>query len=248
MTAKQFWACTALSTLGSLIVIGAIALLTPHAPRPADPTPAPVPVPVPPAPAPTPDVPLAIAVQKAKLKLSDGRTATFTFSAGQPALRLQRLDLHRGHRARRSSGLHAGARRRSRVARAGTDADADAASPESCCPQPAAADPAPTPPAASNLRVLFLYDPLLLTGMPPGQQAILAAPELRSYLDKHCPLESGCAERLVPLEGRQDAVVPLPADQCRRVEAFAGLAADVSLRRRARRCRGSWRRTRPARR
>ncbi len=38
MTAKQFWACTALTTVGSLIVIGIIVLMRPHAPMPADPT------------------------------------------------------------------------------------------------------------------------------------------------------------------------------------------------------------------
>ncbi len=73
-------------------------------------------------------------------------------------------------------------------------------SPNPVVPSPLPPTPAPTPPAAGNLRVLFLYDPLTLTGLPPGQQAILTAPELRSYLDKHCPLESGCAGGMCPLK------------------------------------------------
>ena len=41
--------------------------------------------------------------------------------------------------------------------------------------------PPPIPPTPSNLRVLFLYDPLTLIDMPPAQQAILASPESVSY-------------------------------------------------------------------
>ena len=187
MTTKQLFACTALSMLTSLIVSGAIVLLTPHAFRPADPTPAPAPVPVPPVPAPAPHV--AIAVQKAKLKLSDGRTATFAFSAGAPgcgALTCTAaigLDEILGYT----------------LAPAGEPALPQPA-PTPPNPNPIVPHPQPPTPAASNLRVLFLYDPLALTGMPPGQQAILAAPELRSYLDQHCPLESGCAGGVCPLQ------------------------------------------------
>jgi hypothetical protein len=47
--------------------------------------------------------------------------------------------------------------------------------------------------------VLFLYDPLTLLDMPPEKQAILASPKLRSYLDEHCPVESGCAAGVCPL-------------------------------------------------
>ena len=47
--------------------------------------------------------------------------------------------------------------------------------------------------------MLFLYDAAKLTEMPPGQQAIFASPELRSYLDKHCPLESDCPSGQCPL-------------------------------------------------
>jgi hypothetical protein len=57
--------------------------------------------------------------------------------------------------------------------------------------------PGPTPPG--NLRVLFTYDPLELTGLSASRQAILTSPALRSYLDKHCPLESGCASGRCPL-------------------------------------------------
>lgn len=191
MTAKQFWTCTALSTLGSLIVIGAIALLAPRSPRPADPTPAPAPIPIPPVPIPTPDVPVAIAAQKAKLKLSDGRTATFAFSESNGLLVCAAavgLDEILGYT----------------LAPVGDPALPDPPPPTPPTPNPIVPNPqppAPSPPSpATNLRVLFLYDPLLLIGMPPGQQAILAAPELRSYLDKHCPLESGCASGMCPLK------------------------------------------------
>ncbi len=64
-------------------------------------------------------------------------------------------------------------------------------------PSPA---PPPIPPTPSNLRVLFLYDPLTLIDMPPAQQAILTSPELRSYLDKHCLLESSCVASSCPLD------------------------------------------------
>jgi len=200
MTTKQFWGCTALSTLGSLIVIGAIALMAPHAPRPADPTPAPAPIPAPsPSPTPPTDAPVAIADQKAKLKLSDGRTATFTFSAGASGTPGQGslacaaaigLDEVLGYT----------------LAPVGDPPPPDPTpaptppDPNPFVPSPQPPTPAPIPPAASNLRVLFLYDPLLLIGMPAGQQAILASPELRSYLDKHCPLESGCAGGVCPLK------------------------------------------------
>ena len=65
-------------------------------------------------------------------------------------------------------------------------------------PTPNPPAPGPTPPTPSNLRVLFLYDPLTLNDMPPEKQAILASPELRSYLDKHCPLESAAHRVCAP--------------------------------------------------
>jgi len=70
------------------------------------------------------------------------------------------------------------------------------------CPPPRPSPsppPTPSPQATSNLRVLFLYDPATLIDMLPARQAILAAPELRSYLDQHCPAESGCAAGTCPL-------------------------------------------------
>ena len=200
MTAKQFWGCTALSMFGSLIVIGAIALLAPHAPRPAVPTPAPAPVPVPspPLPAPTPDAPVAIAAQKAKLKLSDGRTATFLFSLGNGGLTC--------------------------TAAIGLDEVLGYALPSVSDPPPPVPGPVPTPapvptpPVANNLRVLFTYDPSALACLPGSQQAILTSPALRSYLDKHCPLESGCAGGACPLTaGRTPSYrfVPSSADVSR---------------------------------
>jgi hypothetical protein len=54
---------------------------------------------------------------------------------------------------------------------------------------------------------LFLYDPLALADMPPGQVAILASPELRSYLQRHCPLESGC----VPGRCSSSGAAPTPS-------------------------------------
>ena len=182
MTAKQLWGATALVVLGSLIVLGAI-VPTALRPAPADPTPAPPPSPNPQTPAPS------IAVQKAKLKLSDGRTATFLFSVSAGSLTCTAaigLDEVLGYALAPIS-------------------DPAPPQPGPTPPGPTPPLPAPTPPptppapAASNLRVLFVYDPLTLIDVPPGQQAILASPELRAYLDKHCPLESGCAGGACPL-------------------------------------------------
>ena len=194
MTAKQLWASAALAALGSLIVIGTIALLTPHANKPADPTPAPAPAPAP-AP-PPPDLPVTIAVQRAKLKLSDGRTATFTFSAGNSPLTCTAaigLDEVLAYELVPAEDPLPD------PVPSPTPTPTPAPSPDPVVPSPRPPVPVPTPPAASNLRVMFLYDPLLLTGLPPGRQAILTSPELRSYLDKHCPLEYGCANGVCPL-------------------------------------------------
>jgi hypothetical protein len=191
MTARQFWGSTALSTFGSLIVIGAIALMAPHSPKPADPPPAPAPalVPVPPVPAPAPDVPVAVAAQKAKLKLNDGRTATFLFSLDNGGLTCTAaigLDEVLGYTLTPESDPPPPS--------PGPGPTPPSPNPPLPTPQP----PTPAPPP-SNLRVLFTYDPLELTGLPGNQQAILTSPVLRSYLDKHCPLESGCANGQCPL-------------------------------------------------
>ena len=220
MTEKQFWASMALSMSSSLIVVGAIVLTGAHAPTHADPppSPGPIPIPTPPQPSPTPDVPIAIAVQRAKLKLSDGRTATFVFSESNNVLTCTAaigLDEVLGYTLAPVS---------------------DPAPPEpGPLPNPAPTPPGPGPvpsptptptpapppspepaPAASNLRVLFIYDPLKLSALPSGQQAILASPLLRSYLDKHCPLETGCLSGLCPWSGAAAEKTPsyrfLPRD------------------------------------
>ncbi len=38
-----------------------------------------------------------------------------------------------------------------------------------------------------------------------ARQAILASPELRSYLEKHCPLESNCANGMCPINAAHTA-------------------------------------------
>ncbi len=222
MTAKQFWVCTALSTFGSLIVVGAIALMARHAPKPADPIPppAPVPVPLPPQPAPPPDVPVAIAVQKAKLKLSDGRTATFVFSATSGGLTCTAaigLDEVLGYTLTPVSDPAAA------VADAGTGADA--------APSP---NP-PTPPPTRRRRAISACCsptiPLTRTDVPPGQQAILTSPDLRSYLDKHCPLESGCASGRCPLTAGKSPsyrFLPANADVSRLAPVWQQTAAAVA--------------------
>ena len=200
MTAKQFWVATALSTSSSLLVIGAIALMAPHAAKPAGPTPArtPAPIPMPAGPAPRPNSPVAIAAQKAKLALSDGRAATFAFSVSHGSLTCVAaigLDEVLGYALIRVSDPE----------------------PPQPGPVPSPTQPAPTPapapvPVAHNLRVLFTYDPLVLTSLPATQQAILTSPAVRSYLDKHCPLESGCASGQCPLTaGKTPSYRFLPA-------------------------------------
>ena len=187
MTAKQLWSTLALGTLGSLIAVGAIVATAVRGPRPADPpTPSPAPLPVP-----TPDVPVTIATQRAKLKLSDGRTATFLFT--------------------QSSGVLTCA------AAIGLDEVLGYALAPVSDPPPPAPGPTPEPGPApspqpiavsSNLRVLFTYDPLQLAAMPVGQQAILASPAVRGYLDKHCPMESGCLSGTCPRAREGGAKTP----------------------------------------
>jgi hypothetical protein len=184
MTTKQFWISTSLSTAMCVAVVGAVLkTLISTAPAPA-PTPIPSPAPAP-LPPPAPDVPAAsIAQQKAKLKLSDGRTATFQFAATGGTLCCTAavgLDQVLAYD----------------LVPLGDPPPPEPLPPPSPPPQPPA--PQPTPQTPSNLRVLFLYDPMTLIDMPPEKQAILASPELRTYLDKHCPLESGCASGMCPL-------------------------------------------------
>jgi hypothetical protein len=145
-----------------------------------------------------------IAPQKAKLALSDGRTATFWFAQSGGTLcctaavgldQVLAYDL-----------LPAG------------DPPPPDPLPAPTPPAPNPPGPAPMPATASNLRVLFIYDPLTLGEMPPEKQAILASPKLRAYLDKHCPLESGCASGMCPLMASKTAsyrFLPIGADVSR---------------------------------
>ncbi len=104
-----------------------------------------------------------------------------------------------------------------RAAAAGRPAAAVAGTvPPTPSPGPA---PQPSPPApqpqTSNLRVLFTYNPTTLADMPAAQQAIVVAPVLRSYLEKHCPVESNCANGVCPLGAAHTAsyrFLPATAD------------------------------------
>ena len=148
---------------------------------------------------------MAIAQQKARLKLTDGRTATFWFASSSGSLQCTAavgLDQVLGYELRRPSDP------------APTPVPAPTPNP-SPTPTP---PPTPSPQSTGNLRVLFLYDPLALIDMRPERQAILAAPELRSYLDQHCPLESGCAAGVCPWTAGKTAsyrFLPIRADVSR---------------------------------
>jgi hypothetical protein len=185
MTAKQFWISTSLGTVIGVAVVG-VAVKAPLWRLPVPPPPAPIPAPGPVPQPPIPDVQATgIAEQKAKLKLSDGRTATFRFTVSGNTLSCTAavgLDQVLAYN----------------LAPVGDPSPPDPA-PLPTPPGPNPPPPTPSPPAACTLRVLFLYDPMALNEMPPAQQAILAAPELRSYLDRHCPVESGCAAGVCPL-------------------------------------------------
>ena len=148
-----------------------------------------------PAKAGTPTGDVGIAAQKTRLTLNDGRTATFAFAATAGTLTAH--------------------------AAVGLDQECNyAVLPLSDPPVPSPSpvpgpSPQPRPPApqphTSNLRVLFTYDPATLTDLPPAQQAILASPQLRTYLEKHCPLESNCAGGSCPLAGHTASYRFLPA-------------------------------------
>ncbi len=174
MTTKQFLTVSSLSAVICLAVAGAIVRLS------VSPAPAPAPVPSPtPNPAPAPPAPVvppaAIAQQKAKLKLSDGRTATFWFAASGSSLQCTAaigLDQVLSYE----------------LVPAEDPAPVPAPAPDPIptpiptpIPNPTPT-PAPTPQATSNLRVLFLYDPLTLIDMSPGRQAILGSPALRARI------------------------------------------------------------------
>jgi hypothetical protein len=185
MTARQFWASTGLSTVICVAVVGTVLKATIWR-SPALPPPAPIPAPNP-LPAPLPDVQAAtLAEQKARLKLGDGRTATFRFALSGGTLTCTAaigLDQVLSYE----------------LLPVGDPPPPDPAPVPSPNPPPGPNPPTPTPQAASSLRVLFLYDPTTLIDMPPDRQAILASPELRAYLDRHCPMESGCAAGVCPL-------------------------------------------------
>ena len=149
-----------------LAVIGAI-LKTLICAR-AGPTPVPTPPPVPlllraDAGRPTP---VAIAQQKAKLEAQRRphgdfpvRRAPAARSACTAAVGLDQVLGYDLVPARRSAAAGPPCRRRLR---------------QSAAPTPSPRRPRRRPPTPSNLRVLFLYDPLTLIDMPPEKQAILA--------------------------------------------------------------------------
>ena len=132
---------------------------------------------------------VAIAAQTARLGLSDGRTATFAFASTTGTLT-----------AHAAVGLDQECNY-ALLPLADTLPPAPTPSP-SPAPQPNPPQPRPPAPQPSNLRVLFIYDPAALTDLPFAQQAILASPALRTYLEKHCPLESNCANGVCPLAQR----------------------------------------------
>lgn len=138
-------------------------------------------------PASTADV--GIAAQRARLALNDGRTATFAFAASTGTLTAH--------------------------AAVGLDQECNYALLPLSDPLPPVPMPSPGPapqpnppqprPRTSNLRVLFTYDPASLADLPPTQQAILASPKLRAYLEKHCPAESDCTGGNCPLNAAHSA-------------------------------------------
>jgi len=187
MITKRCWIATGLGLLICLALVGAIVKFM------ISPAPASVLVrdPVPPPPSPIVQSP-AIASQTAKLTLSDGRTATFWFAVSGGSLQC-------------SAAVGLDQVLCYRLAPVG-----DPSPPPDPAPSPAPTPnpvptpaplptPGPSPQATSNLRVLFLYDTAKLIDMRPERQAILASPELRSYLDEHCPVESCCAGGMCPL-------------------------------------------------
>jgi hypothetical protein len=143
---------------------------------------------------------VTLAAQKARLTLSDGRTATFAFACSAGTLTAH--------------------------AAIGLDQECNyllqpLADP---LPPPPAPDPVPGPapspqpvpkPLSSNLRVLFIYDPMALAALAAPRQAILASPELRAYLEKHCPLEANCANGMCLANAKHTAsyrFLPATAD------------------------------------
>ena len=153
---------------------------------------------------------VTLAAQKARLSLSDGRTATFAFATTAGTLT-----------AHAAIGLD----QECNFALLPLT-DSPLPNPEPM-PQPAPQPPAPLPqPRASNLRVLFTYDPAALAALAPARQAILASPELRSYLEKHCPLESNCASGICPLNVAHTAsyrFLPSAADAAQLPPVWQGI-------------------------
>lgn len=144
---------------------------------------------------------VAIAAQTARLGLSDGRTATFAFASTTGTLT-----------AHAAVGLDQECNY-ALLPLADTLPPAPTPSPGPA-PQPNPPQPRPAP-QPSNLRVLFIYDPAALTDLPLAQQAILASLALRTYLEKHCPLESNCANGVCPLGAAHTAsyrYLPATAD------------------------------------
>ncbi len=141
----------------------------------------------------TPAAPITIAAQKARLALSDGRTATFAFANSAGTLT-----------AHAAVGLDQECNYA--LLPLGDQPSPSPVPNPTPSPTPDPQPPAPLPlPKPSNLRVLFTYDPTVLSDLAPPRQAILASPALRSYLEKHCPPESNCATGTCPLNAAHSA-------------------------------------------
>ena len=216
MTAKQFWVCAALSTFGSLIVVGAIALMARHAPGPPIRYRRPRPSPF----------PCRRRRPPARRARRDRRAEGETQTQRRPHGDVRVLGHCGGLTCAAAIGLD-------EVLGYTLTPVSDPARPPGTADRPDSASPNPPTPGLqrrrpTNLRVLFTYDPLTRTDVPPGQQAILTSPELRSYLDKHCPLESGCASGRCPLTAGKIAsyrFLPANADVSRLAPVWQQTAA-----------------------
>ena len=236
MTARQFWISTSVSTVICVAIVAAVlkALRSPSpAPSPSPPIPAPAPVPCP-----TPDVPAAgIAQQRARLKLSDGRTATFQFALVAPGIpgrgtlsctAAVGLDQVLCVRSCAGGGSLAARPRPGPDAAGAPDtvaADADADAAHSPAPQSSAAGPfaaAEQPAGVVPLRSLDADRHAAGKAGHSGVARVAVLPRQTLSVGKRLRV------RHVPLDGKQNAVVPLPAGECRCLEALARLAANLS--------------------
>ena len=95
------------------------------------------------------------------------------------------------------------------------------------------APPPPPTPVVSNLRVLFVYDPMV--ELPQPQWSILTSPDVRTWLNAHCPEETGncCPNGMCPL-AMQTVVtkpcfrfIPSTADPTKDITAWQSLETDI---------------------